>query len=338
MKRSYRWLAVVLAAAVLAAVPAGSSAQVTGLPALTVETVDRAIVLVSITFDSNGRVGRGSGSGIVIDPSGVILTAQHVVARATSIDVVFKSGEAVPARVVGTDPVFDVALIRIEPRGPLPVLVLGSSSLLREGDLVTSFGRAPRRTGGPSSGTFIGLDFEARPGAPYLRTTATVLPGDSGGALVNDRGEAVGVIVATARDGRFSLSVASDAVKALLPDLRAGLVRHAWLGITGTTIDDELAVELGLPVHSGVLIFEVIDGGPAALAGLRGGGRGSGSPRDVPRGGDIIVAIDGRPIRTFGGLAGFVLGKRIGETVMLDILRDGRSLSVPVTLGERPNI
>ncbi|MGH2348471.1 MAG: S1C family serine protease, partial [bacterium] len=215
--------------------------------------------------------------------------------------------------------------------------ILGSSALLREGDLVTTFGRAPRRTGGPSSGAFITLDFEARPGAPYLRTTATVYPGDSGGALVNDRGEAVGVIVATARDGTFSLSVASDAVKTLLPDLRAGTVRHAWLGVTGTTIDEQLAAELVLPVHSGVLVFEVIDGGPAALAGLRGG-RGGGAARDVPRGGDIIVAVDGRPIRTFGGLAAHVLGRRIGDTVMLEILRDGRTFSVPVTLGERPNI
>jgi S1-C subfamily serine protease len=336
MRLGYRWLAVLLAAAVLAAAPAGTSAQGTALPPQIVDTVERAIVLVNITFDTNGRVGRGSGSGIVIDPGGVILTANHVVARASTIDVVFKSGEAMPARVVGTDAVFDLALIRVEPRGPLPVVILGGSSQLRAGDVVTTFGRAPRRTGGPSSGAFITLDFEARPGAPYLRTTATVYPGDSGGALVNDQGEAVGVIVATARDGTFSLSVASDAVKALLPDLRLGMVRHAWLGVTGTTIDDQLAGELALPVRSGVLIFEVVDGGPAALAGLRGG-RG-GAARDVPRGGDIIVGIDGRPIRTFGGLAAYVLGKRVGDTVMLEILRDGRAFSVPVTLGERPNI
>jgi S1-C subfamily serine protease len=337
MKRGYRWLAVLLAVAVLAAAPAGSSAQITALPAQTVDAVERAIVLVNITFDSNGRVGRGSGSGIVIDPNGLILTANHVVSRAMSIDVVFKNGEAMAARVVGTDPVFDLALIRVDPRGPLPVVFLGNSALLREGDLVTTFGRAPRRTAGPTGGAFITLDFEARPGAPYLRTTATVYPGDSGGALVNDRGEAVGVIVATARDGTFSLSVASDAVKALLPDLRLGTVRHAWLGVTGTTIDSELAAELALPVRSGVLIFEVVDGGPAALAGLRGG-RGGGAGRDVPKGGDIIIGIDGHPIRTFGGLAAYVLSKRIGDTVMLDILRDGRAVPVPVTLGERPNI
>lgn len=336
MRHRTRWLAVVLAAAVLAGVPAGSAAQVRTLPALTVEAVDRAIVLVNITFEANGRVGRGSGSGIVIDPGGLILTAQHVVARATGIDVIFKGGETFPARVVGTDSVFDLALLRIDTRGPLPVVVLGSSAVLREGDLVTTFGRSPRRTGGPSTGSFITLDIEARPGAPYLRATATVFPGDSGGALVNDRGEAVGVIVATARDGRYSLSVASDAVKALLPNLRTGSVRHPWLGITGTTIDDDVASELGLSVHTGVLIFEVIDGGPAALAGLRGG-RTAG-PREVPRGGDIIVAIDGRSISTFGGLASYILGKRIGDTVMLDILRDGRTFTVSVTLGERPNI
>ncbi|MGH2348606.1 MAG: trypsin-like peptidase domain-containing protein, partial [bacterium] len=129
MRRNYRALAVLLAVAVLAAAPAGSSAQVTALAPQIVDTVERAIVLVNITFDSNGRVGRGSGSGVVIDPGGLILTANHVVARAASIDVVFKSGEAVPARVVGTDPVYDLALIRVEPRGPLPVVILGGSAL-----------------------------------------------------------------------------------------------------------------------------------------------------------------------------------------------------------------
>ncbi|HEY3247802.1 MAG TPA: trypsin-like peptidase domain-containing protein [bacterium] len=337
MRSTYRWLVVLLAFAVVAAAPSGSVAQSTALPAPIVDAVERAVVQINITFDSNGRVGRASGSGIVIDPGGLILTAQHVVARATSIDVIFKNGEAVTAHVIGTDPVFDLALVRIDPRVALPVAVLGNSSLLREGDLVTTFGRAPRRTGGPSTGAFITLDFEARPGAPYLRTTATVYPGDSGGALVNDRGEVVGVIVATARDGTFSLSVASDAVKALLPDLRAGTVRHPWLGVTGQTIDDELAAELGLPVRSGVLVFEVVDGGPAALAGLRGG-RPAASPRDAPRGGDIIVAIDGRPVRTFGALAGYVLSRHIGDTVTLEILRDGRTFSVSVVLGERPNI
>ncbi len=337
MQARYRWLAVALAAAVLAAMPAGSVAQVTALPTPVVDAVERAVVQLNITFDSNGRVGRASGSGIVIDPSGLILTAHHVVARASTIDVLFKHGESMPARVVGTDPVFDLALVHVDARGTLPWIVLGNSSLLREGDLVTSFGRAPRRTNGPSAGSFITLDFEARPGAPYLRTTAAVYPGDSGGALVNDRGDVVGVIVATARDGTFSLSVAADAVKAVLPDMRVGLVRHPWLGITGQTIDDEFSAEVGLPVRSGVLIFEVVDGGPAALAGLRGGRPGM-SPRDAPRGGDIIVAIDGRPVRTFGGLAAHVLSKRIGDTVMLEILRDGRSFPVPVMLGERPNI
>lgn len=332
--RRYHWIVLALAFAI--ALPAAALAQQSGLSSEGAEAVDRAVVLVNTFRESGGRVSRGSGSGIVIDPTGLVLTAEHVAARSTRLEVILRNGEVYPATVVGTDPVFDAALLRIQTARPLPAAALGASSLMLPGDSVVAFGRAPRRQAGPTAGAFLAFDVDARPGVPSLRTSAVAWPGDSGGALVNTRGEVVGVIVAITRDGTVSLSVAIDAVRHILDDLRAGLVRHPWLGVTGGTITDALAGELGLPAQRGVLLFEVFEGGPAAQAGLRGG-RAAGA-RDVPRGGDVIVAIDGQPVTTFGQLAAYVLGRRIGDTVQLDMLRDGQPFSASVVLGERPTL
>lgn len=329
--RGQRWIISVL---VVALVAAPSLAQGL-LPPSLADAVDEAIVQVNVVFDSGGRPARGSGSGIVVDPSGLILTAEHVINRATSLEIQLQNGATYPARIVGRDPVYDSALLRIESQKLLPIASLGAAATLQSGDLVAAFGRAPRRRAGPSPGTFIELDLEARPGTPYLRSTAVVFPGDSGGALVNDRGEVIGLIVAITRNGQISLAVSIDAIKSIMDDLRAGVVRHPWLGIFGTTITPELARELGFSVSGGVLILEVAEGGPAALAGVRGG-RAT-SPREIPRGGDVITEIDGVAMPTFGTLAAYVLSKRIGDVITLEVRRDGFTYTIPVVLGERPN-
>lgn len=329
-----RWLAAVLAILVVGvlAAPQGALAQASPV----VLEADRAIVLISVVTDSGGRTVRGSGSGMIIEPDGLILTASHVVSRAKQIEVTLPTGELLPARVVGSDSLFDAALIKVEARGPLPTATLGSSSVLYPGQTLIALGRSPRRQQGPTSGGFIELDLEARPGVPYLRASTTVWPGDSGGALVNASGEVMGLIVAITRDGSVSLSVAVDGVKTFIPDLRAGTVRHPWIGVVGATITNQLVAELGLAVRSGVLILEVVEGGPAAQAGLRGGR--AGGPRDIPRGGDIITSVDGRPLASFGALASYVLSRRIGDSVTLEFIRDGQVFSATVVLGERPGI
>lgn len=326
-----RWLAAVLAVGVLAA-PQGVLAQASP----PVVDADRAIVLISVMADSGGRTVRGSGSGIIIEPDGLILTASHVVSRARQIDVTLPTGETLPARVVGSDSLFDAALIKVDARALLPTATLGSSSVLYPGQTLIALGRSPRRQQGPTAGGFIELDLEARPGVPYLRASTTVWPGDSGGALVSVSGEVMGLIVAITRDGSVSLSVAVDAIKTFIPDLRAGTVRHPWIGVVGATITNQLVAELGLAVRRGVLILEVVEGGPAAQAGLRGG-RAGGS-RDIPRGGDIVTSVDGRPLASFGELASYVLSRRIGDSVTLEFIRDGQVFSTTVVLGERPGI
>ena len=294
------------------------------------------MVLITATYRAGGRTARGSGSGIIIDPSGVILTAGHVVDRASSLEVQLHSGEVLPADVVGTDRVYDIALLRVDAVRPLPAVTLAASSLLQRGDTVVALGRAPRRQAGPTAGTFLEVDLEARAGVPNLLSTAVVYPGDSGGALVNERGEVIGVIVAITRNGLLSLSVATDAIRAVLTDLRAGDVRHPWLGITGRTLTEDLAAELGLALHNGVLILEVLPHSPASLAGLRGGR--ANSTADFPTGGDVITAIDGRPVTTFGALAAYILSKHIGDPVTLEINRDGHAATTTVILGERPTL
>lgn len=332
-----RWVVTVVLVAVLAApVPA----QQAGPPPAVLDAVDRAVVLVSVIAEVGGRTVRGTGSGIIIDAGGLILTANHVVGNARQITVTLRGGESVPASVVGADSLFDLAVIRADLRGRFPAAALGSSSTVQVGEGLTAVGRSPRRAAGPTSGSFLELDIEARPGVPYLRASTTVWPGDSGGALVNDRGEVVGLIVAITRDGTVSLSVASDAIRTYLPDLQSGVViRHPWIGITGTTITERLVQELGLAVRRGVLVYEVIPGGPAEAAGLRGGvAQDPTNPRDIPRGGDLITHIDGRPVITFGQLAAYVLSHRIGDAVTLEFVRGGALYTATVILGERPQL
>ncbi len=326
----------IVACAVLALATAPAVAQVDALSSATAQAIDSAIVWVNVTLESRGRVTHASGSGVIIDQTGMILTAAHVVARATQVEVKLPSGEVLPTHVVGIDPVFDAAALRVESRALLPVVPLGTSSRLQRGDAVTVFGRAPSRQAGPTLGEFLEVNLEVRPGAPYLVTTAPAYPGDSGGALVNARGELVGIVGGISKDGSVSVSMAIDAIKGVYADLLAGTVRHAWIGIVGETITDDLALELGLSVRSGVLVLEVVENSPAALAGLLGGQ--ATAPPALPRGGDIITGVDGRPIRTFGELAAYVLGKRIGDPLTLELLRGGRTMTVPIILGERPNL
>ncbi|HEY6103797.1 MAG TPA: trypsin-like peptidase domain-containing protein [bacterium] len=325
-----RFAAVVLVVLVTAGAVAAQSVSPP------VADVDQAVVLISVAIESGGRTVRGSGSGIIIDAGGLILTAAHVVRSAQTMDVTLWSGQSLPARLVGVDPLFDAALIRIDAAAPLPTATLGNAAALASGALLTALGRAPRRQAGPTAGEFIDVDLEARPGVPNLRASARVWPGDSGGALIDGRGEVVGLIVAVTRDGTISLSLSMDAVKRLMPDLLAGSVRHPWLGVSGRTLTPELAQQLGLAGRNGIVVLEVVPGGPAASAGLRAGGPAPSG--ELPRDGDLIVAIDGQPVTTFGAMAAYVLGRKIGDSVTVQVLRSGELLTTTIVLGERPSV
>src|SRR2546428_330561 len=168
------------------------AAQTASPPAFAIETADRAVVLITATYRAGGRAARGSGSGIIIDPSGVILTAGHVVDRASSLEVQLHSGEVLPADVVGTDRVYDIALLRVDAVRPLPAVTLAASSLLQRGDTVVALGRAPRRQAGPTAGTFL----EVLPHSP------SSLAGRRGGRANSTADFPTGGDVITTIDGR----------------------------------------------------------------------------------------------------------------------------------------
>src|SRR2546428_7319343 len=184
------------------------AAQTASPPAFAIETADRAVVLITATYHAGGRAARGSGSGIIIDPSGVILTAGHVVDRASSLEVQLHSGEVLPADVVGTDRVYDIALLRVDAVRPLPAVTLAASSLLQRGDTVVALGRAPRRQAGPTAGTVLEIDLEARAGVAHLLPAAGGSPAGSRVAPVNQRGDRIGLIGSSTRNGPLALSVA----------------------------------------------------------------------------------------------------------------------------------
>ncbi|MBI4277455.1 MAG: trypsin-like peptidase domain-containing protein [Armatimonadetes bacterium] len=303
---------------------AGVRAQ--ALPQAALEQAEASVVWIRILVQrrGGGRPGEGSGSGIVLEPSGLVLTAEHVVRGAVRVMVTTRDRSGVhEARVLGADALLDAALLEVDglTAPPLPV---GQSGLLQPGDPVIALGRAPRRSE-PSSGTVVDVSEQYRPGVMMIRHSAPVFPGDSGGALLNTRGELIGLVVASARTGG-GLAVAIDDVRRALDQLRTGTIRRPWLGISGTTITREIARDLNLPVQEGILVIEVIGDGPAARAGLRGG----------QREGDVIVAIDGRSVTSFETLLGYVLRKQPGEEVTLTVLRDGQTVTVRVTLQARP--
>ncbi len=291
-------------------------------------------------------VPRGTGSGFIIDTDGHILTNYHVVRGADRILVLLADNSEYTARLLGSDPFNDIALLKIDaPRDKLTVAPLGDSDSVREGHLAIAIGNpfgldrtmtlgivsARRsRAEGPSSFPIVGM----------IQTDAAINPGNSGGPLLNSRGEVIGINTAIEGPGQgnvgIGFAVPINTVKRELDDLKAGRqVRHAWLGIGGRAVTESLASQFNLPVRQGVLVIDVSSGGPAAQAGLRGSTLGSDGTIQSP--GDIITAIDGRQVTSVEDIAAYLATRRPGDKVRLDIVREGRTMSVEVTLGERPS-
>ncbi|UCE03283.1 MAG: Do family serine endopeptidase [Candidatus Latescibacterota bacterium] len=272
---------------------------------------------------------QGHGSGFIIDSEGIVVTNNHVVDGAEELTVRLKDGREFTAEIVGRDPGTDVAVLRIDASG-LPTLRLGNSDGIRVGDWVVAIG-SPFRSVLEHTVTVgiisakgrgnVGLaDYEE-----FLQTDAAINPGNSGGPLVNLEGKVVGIntAIATRNGGNQGVSFAipitfaSSIIDRLLRD---GKVTRAWLGVTIRDVTPELARDLGLARPEGVEIFQVHDGGPADRAGLREG--------------DVVMAMDGAATERVAGFRNRVSLSRPGQTVELDILRDGRNRTVEAELGE----
>jgi S1-C subfamily serine protease len=289
----------------------------------------------------------GAGSGFVIDSKGYILTNFHVVQDAQSIEVVLGDQSRYPAKFVGADQRNDVALVKIEPKGkPLVALTLGDSSKLQVGQKVLAIGNpfgfqstlttgvvsALGRTVQTSQTTFID---EA------IQTDAAINRGNSGGPLLDSRGEVIGINSAiytpSGTTAGIGFAIPINTAKRIARDLiTEGRVRQAFLGARTLEIGGGLAEALDLPVQEGLMIEEATRGGPAAAAGLRGGDREvMAGMRRIVVGGDVIVAIDGQKIGSQLDMNLVLNRKRPGDTVSVTIYRGGKKMDVPVKLGER---
>ena len=290
----------------------------------------------------------GAGSGFVIDPRGYILTNFHVVQGAQSIEVVLGDRSRYQAKLIGADQRNDVALVKVEPKGKqLASLPLGDSSTLQVGQKVLAIGNpfgfqstlttgvvsALGRTVQTSETTFID---EA------IQTDAAINHGNSGGPLLDSRGEVIGINSAiytpTGTTAGIGFAIPINTAKLIAHDLMTeGRVRRAFLGVGTLPVGGWLAEALDLPVKEGLLIQTLTRGGPAERAGLRGGDRTAlAGMRRIAIGGDVIVAVDGKPVASNLDLNVILNKKRPGDTVDVTTYRGGKKMDVPVVLGERP--
>lgn len=301
----------------------------------------------------------GSGSGFVIDRDGHIVTNNHVIDGADEIDVTFWDGAVTKAKLIGADPYSDLALIKVTvDAAKLVPLSLGDSDRMKVGQRVIAignpFGLVGTMTVGIISGKGRTLPADTTSSSTnsfsnpdIIQTDAAINPGNSGGPLLNSAGEVIGVNSAIRTDGTnransgVGFAVPSNTVKRVAQQIQEqGHASYPYLGVSVNPhfTTGELASALNLPVTKGVVIAEVIDGGPAQRAGLRGGDQQTtvhGIP--VRTGGDIITAIDGDPIDSFDEMIAYLAAKKqVGQTVTVAIVRGAETLQVPVTLDERP--
>jgi S1-C subfamily serine protease len=289
----------------------------------------------------------GAGSGFVIDTKGYILTNNHVVEGAQTIEVVLGDQSRYPAKVIGADPRNDVALIKIEPKNkPLVALPLGDSSTIQVGQKVLAIGNpfgfqstlttgvisALGRTVQTSQTTFID---EA------IQTDAAINRGNSGGPLINSHGEVIGINSAiytpSGTTAGIGFAIPINTAKRIAHDLMTdGRVHQAFLGVETISVGGGLAEALDLPVQEGLLVQSVTRNGPAAQAGLHGGDRiAQAGMRRFNVGGDVITALDGQKVATQLDVNLVLNKKRPGDSVAVTIYRGGKKLEIPVKLGER---
>jgi S1-C subfamily serine protease len=300
------------------------------------------------------RRGQATGSGIVINSNGTILTNYHVVANAIKVTVSFEKGKTIDAQVVGKDPSNDLAVLHVSPEGtvlhPIP---LGDSSAVLVGDPVLAIGDPFNQERTLTTGVISALQREIT--APngfaiknVLQTDAPINPGNSGGPLLDSAGRVIGINsqIETGSSGGGSVgigfAVPINTAKAEITQLeKGGTLRGAYLGLESITIDGSLSA-LNLPVKSGALVESVQKGTPAEKAGIRGGVPSSTEGGQVAVGGDIILSIDGKTVNSSQDVANYIHEKKPGETIRVGLKRPRGSGSwedktVNVTLASRPD-
>ncbi len=271
----------------------------------------------------DGEPRRSSGSGFLIDPTGLIVTNAHVVEDADWLQVQLADGRRFPGTVVGQDTRVDLALVRIQGATDLPTLALGDSNRVRVGEFVLALGHPFGLEQTVSFGIVSrkGLPLMvAAPGFDYIQTDAAINPGNSGGPLVNMAGQVVGVNTMAARNGSIGFAIPANLVKLLVPQLATkGTVEWGWLGVSITEIGDDDVGRLKLREAKGVLVRGVLPGEPADQGGMRAD--------------DVIVGLDGTPLDAPRDLQRVVSTTPVGKRVRVSVLRGGEQKESEVTIG-----
>jgi serine protease Do len=285
--------------------------------------------------DDDARRQQSGGSGFIISPDGYILTNNHVIEGAAKVEVHYgadengNGGRVVPATVVGRDPATDIALLKIDAGTSLPTISLGDSDRIRKGDWAIAIGHPFRfentLTVGVISakGRSLFLSEATRSFENFIQTDAAINFGNSGGPLMNINGEVVGINTAI-RGGAQGMGFATpiNTAKTLLPQLKKGKVIRGYLGMGIRDVDDEIREAFELKEQRGALVQEVTEGKPAEKAGIKKG--------------DIVVEVDGRPVRNNRDLIDYISYLPIGTTVKLGIIRNGERVNVSAKTEERP--
>ena len=293
----------------------------------------------------------GSGSGFLVDSDGHIVTNNHVIAGADKIQVTLSDGSNVEAEIVGVDSLTDLAIIQIKPeKGRLPALTLGDSDGLRVGQKVLAIGNPFGLEGTLTTGIIsaLGRSIDTGSGSildEAIQTDAAINPGNSGGPLLDSQGRVIGVntlIIDPTRAGASAgvgFAIPINTVKFVLNDLlEFGRVRRGSLGIQGAALErlPGLVEYFDLPIDEGVVISRVLRGGGADRAGLRGGTREAVIGRFRFRiGGDVIVSVDGQPVKSSLDINRLIYKRKPGGQVTVEYYRGQDKRSAKVTLGER---
>lgn len=276
---------------------------------------------------------RALGSGVIVSPDGFIVTNNHVIKNASDIQITTSDKRTFKAKVVGADPQTDVAVIKVQAQD-LPTVPFGDSSDLRVGDTVMAFGNPFGQYFTVTRGSVSALG-RSGPGTleDFIQTDAAINPGNSGGALVNIRGQVIGIPTfilsggtGPGGEGSFlgiGFAIPANVAKHVMEDLiKGGKVTRGYLGVQIASLDAPMAKEFSVPDTAGALVQDVSPGGPADKAGVKNG--------------DVIRKFNGQAVESHSQLQSMVTNTNPGATVTLDILRDGKPLTLRVTLGERP--